>query len=192
MNTKPLPINGPWDTEFTIDAHTVSSEFLGYDQFGHAQYETVRTELGELLFRCKYRNDRQAVNELAAVAAEQARVTGSTLDVVVPVPPSRARSFQPLLAIAERLASVLEINYDGASLKKVKETPELKSMSDVAERTKALGDAFVVEGEKFRDRRVLLLDDLYQSGASMAAAARAVRQSGATFVLAVALTRTRR
>lgn len=192
MRIHPLPITGPWDAGFTLDAHTVSAEFLGYDLEGRAQFETVRTEIGELLYRLKYRGDRGASVVLAATAAEFIRSRGLRVEVVVAVPPSKVRPFQPLLAIARRLAGDLGAGYDFRSLRKIKETPELKSVDEMAAREAALKDAFDVQGDALAGRHVLLLDDLYRSGASMNAAARALRSKGHVASLGVlALTRTR-
>jgi competence protein ComFC len=188
----PVPISGAWSIGYTLDRHTVSAEFLGYDLNERPMFDTVRSPLGELLFRCKYRGDRKAGDEVATIAAEFVRARRITADVVVPVPPTRARSFQPLIHIGSRLASELEIVFDASSLTKVKDTPELKDVADMAARESALVDAFGVQGNALRGRTVLLLDDLYRSGASMNAAARALRDHGGVArVAAIALTRTR-
>lgn len=188
----PSRITGPWDAGFTLDAHTLSAEFLGYDLDGRAQFDTVRSELGELLYRLKYRGDRAASIPLAAVAAEFIRARRLPVDVIVPVPPSKVRSFQPLLAIASALAKELGAGYDARSLRKVKETAELKSVEEMAEREAALRGAFEVHEDALAGQRVLLLDDLYRSGASMSEAARTLRSRGRIASLVVlALTRTR-
>lgn len=192
MKLNPLPITGPWDAGFTLDAHTVSAEFLGYDLDGRPQFDTVRSEIGETLYRLKYKGERSASTGLAAAAADFIRSRRLLVEVIVPVPPSRARPFQPLLAVAIRLARNLEVGYDPRSLVKVKETPELKRVEDMAEREAALRGAFDVQGDTLAGRHVLLLDDLYRSGASMKEAARIVRLRGRPASLAVlALTRTR-
>lgn len=152
----------------------------------------MRSEIGEALYRLKYRGERGASVPLAAVAADFIRAHRIPVDVVVPVPPSKVRPFQPLLAVAYRLAKALRAGYDSRSLQKVKETPELKSIDEMAEREAPLKDAFDVHRDALAGRRVLLLDDLYRSGASMRAAARALRSQGRVASLAVlALTRTR-
>lgn len=89
-------------------------------------------------------------------------------------------------------ARQLRAGYDFQSLKKVKETAELKSLDEMAEREAALRNAFDVHGDALGGRRVLLLDDLYRSGASMSEAARTLRSKGriASLVM-LALTRTR-
>jgi hypothetical protein len=75
--------------------------------------------------------------------AKQVRRAKILVDVVVPVPPSKVRSYQPLLAIAKKLAAELDVAFDGASLRKVKETPELKSMDDVRERKRLMKRVFL-------------------------------------------------
>jgi competence protein ComFC len=192
MDIDPGSIVGPWDVGFTLDVHTTSAEFLGYDLDGRPQFDTVRSELGEKLFQLKYRGDRAASTSLAAVAADFIRERRIGLDVVVPVPPSKVRAFQPLAAIASQLATRLGVAYDPGSLVKVRETPELKSVEEMAEREAALQGAFGVRGQSLRGKRVLLFDDLYRSGASMREAARTLRAQGGVAGLAVlALTRTR-
>lgn len=192
MKINPLPITGPWRAGYTLDAHTLAAEFLGYDSQGRAQFDTTRSEIGEALYQCKYRGDRSASQVLATVAAEFVRKRKLTAEFIVPVPPSKVRSFQPLIAISRQLASNLGIGYDITSVRKVKETPELKSVDEMAEREAALADAFEVDGTVLAGRTVLLFDDLYRSGASLGAVARALTLQGRVAgVVALALTRTR-
>jgi predicted amidophosphoribosyltransferase len=53
-----------------LDAHTTSSEFLGYDENGRARYDTIRSPLGELVFQLKYRGQQAAAAQVAAVMAD--------------------------------------------------------------------------------------------------------------------------
>ncbi|HKT09107.1 MAG TPA: phosphoribosyltransferase family protein [Gemmatimonadaceae bacterium] len=64
-------------------------------------------------------------------------------------------------------------------------------MNELKDRRAALAGAFTASAEARQGKSVLLLDDLYRSGASMEEAARAIRKSGAKAVYALALTRTR-
>ena len=74
-------------------------------------------------------------------------------------------------------------------MRKIKETPELKNV-DYAKRLELLEGAHSVEGDPLRGRSILLLDDLYQSGATLNAVARLLRQTGgASAVFVLALTR---
>ena len=62
----PMRVPGSWREGYVLDYHTKSSEFLGYDEYGHPRFETIRTEVGELLYRLKYRGRKDALAELVA------------------------------------------------------------------------------------------------------------------------------
>ncbi len=59
-------ILGKWKQGFALDLHTLSSIPLGYNEFGHMQFETTRSEVGELLLKLKNRADTAAVPQLTA------------------------------------------------------------------------------------------------------------------------------
>jgi hypothetical protein len=42
---------------------------VGYDEYGHPRFDTVRTEAGELLYRLKYKGQMDALEELVTVSA---------------------------------------------------------------------------------------------------------------------------
>lgn len=192
MKTDPRTIAGPWKAGFTLDAHTVSSEFLGYNEQGYPKYDTVRSEIGERLYKLKYQNDASAISQLARVAADFIAAKRLPIEVVVPLPPSKKRIVQPVAAISEAVAKRLDIAYDSKALRKIKETPELKSMTELEVRKAALAGAFAASPSALQGKVVLLFDDLYRSGASMQEATQAILTSGgAKAVYALALTRTR-
>lgn len=184
-------IEGPWDWGVTLDIHTANSIFLGYDGNGNPQFDTTRTELGELVFRAKYRGDRRAVNVIAKTVAEYLESRRTSVDLVGIVPPSKPRNVQPLEAIAVALGSQLKVRVEPRLLKKTRATPELKSMDDASDREEALHGAFKASRSIQPGYRILLLDDLYRSGASMREAARAVREVVPSRLYALALTRNR-
>jgi len=67
VDTNPTRIPGRWSNGFTLDVHTTSSEFLGHDEYGHPQFESKRSELGELLYRLKFRRDKSVIPDIAEV-----------------------------------------------------------------------------------------------------------------------------
>jgi hypothetical protein len=62
----PRKIDGPWADGRVLDLHSTGSEFLGYDEYGHEQFDTRRTEVGDLLYRLKYRTTRPRSMRLAS------------------------------------------------------------------------------------------------------------------------------
>ncbi len=191
MHLNPRPVRGSWDDGRTLDDHIRSSEFVGYNEYGHAQFESTRTELGELLYRLKYRGDQSAVAPIAQAAVDFVREWSPDIDVIVPTPPSKTRAVQPLFQIADEVGRLLSLPVDKTSVRKTKAIPELKNV-DYAKRLEVLGGAHVIDGDGLRGRRALLLDDLYQSGATLNAIAHLLKEAGgASAVFALALTRAR-
>ncbi len=76
--------------------------------------------------------------------------------------------------------------------KKAAGAAELKNLREFHERQAVLKDALVVNGRLIAEKRVLLLDDLIRSGATLGAVAAALSQAGAAIIFAFALTKTRR
>lgn len=189
----PRRIPGNWRQGYVLDYHTLSSEFLGYDEYGRPQFETKRTEIGELLYRLKYKADRSAFATLVETSAQFLVSRRLAIDYVLPVPPSKPRVFQPVLEIAKGVSNLLGVTYRGDLVHKVKETPELKNVYDFNERSKLLESAYVIEQPSLlTGKTVLLFDDLYRSGATMNAIAGALQTQGQVAnVYAFALTKTR-
>ena len=188
----PRKIDGPWADGRVLDLHSTGSEFLGYDEYGHEQFDTRRTEVGELLYRLKYRNDASALEEIGTIAEKFIRTWRIKFDVIVPAPPTRTRRVQPLHQIAAELARRFNVPVVKAVSKKAAGAAELKNLREFHERQAVLNDALVVNGRAIAGKRVLLLDDLIRSGATLGAVAAALTDAGAAIIFAFALTKTRR
>jgi predicted amidophosphoribosyltransferase len=171
---KPKRLVGPWDAGYALHIHTLSSVFLGYNEYGQPSFDTTRSPIGELLYQLKYRNDQSAIEQLA-VAVEDFWGRWKpfpAIDAIVPVPPSVTRAAQPVPAVATAIGERLHIPLS-TCVTKVKKTPQLKDVFDYDERTKALSGAFVVS-EEAKGKKLLLFDDLYGSGATVSAITQAL------------------
>jgi predicted amidophosphoribosyltransferase len=189
---QPRQLLGKWKQGYALDLHTLSSVPLGHNEFGHMQFDTRRSEVGELLFMLKYRTDESVVEKLVATAQEFVERWNPPIDIIVPVPPSTARVMQPLMLLAEGLSKQLKIPLVEC-VKKTRESPQLKNIYDLDERLKALEGAHVVDSETAKQKRILLFDDLYRSGATMNAITGLLYEQGKVAdVYALAVTCTRR
>ena len=124
-----------------LDLHSTGSEFLGDDEYGHEQFDTRRTEVGELLYRLKYRNDASALAEIGTVAERFIRSWRIKFDVIVPAPPTRTPRVQPLHQIADELARRFNVPVVKAVSKKAAGAAELKDLRDFHEREAVLKGA---------------------------------------------------
>lgn len=189
----PIRLSGSWNEGFALDVHTIDSQYLGDDEYGHPRYETTRSPAGELLYRLKYQSDKSAAPDLCEAAAHFAKSRNWGPNLVIPIPPSRpGRRFQPVPLLADGIAKLLGCPSCEDCVVKVKETPELKSIYDYQQRLEHLRDAYAVATEKTQNHDILLVDDLYRSGATLEAVTNALRSKGnVRKVFALTLTRTR-
>jgi len=164
---------------------------IGYNEFGHPEFDTVRSPLGELVYRLKYRGDKGAIASIVEAVVRFVKTCDIHPEVLVPMPPSKQRTFQPVFEVAAELAKALGINFNGTSLKKSKPTEQMKDVGDFSARVVTLEASFACD-QDLAGQSVLLLDDLFQSGATMNVAARVLKSQGSVkAVYALALTRTR-
>jgi competence protein ComFC len=196
VSINPQKLTGAWNEGFVLDIHTLSSTLIGYDEFGHEMFDTKRSALGELLYKLKYGTDKSVLNDILDTVAEfllkKWKVVQS-LDLIVPMPPSNiSRRSQPVLELARGLSSRTGVPVSEYALAKVKETPQLKNVYGYEERARLLNEVFEARSSLVQGKSVLLLDDLYRSGATLNTASQALRQKGkAKTIYVLALTRTR-
>lgn len=188
---KPTRLPGRWRLGYALDFHTRSSRFTGYDEFGHPQFETKRTPLGELLYQLKYEQDARVVAPIVGTIVTFLR-SKFTADVIVPVPASRRRRLQPLLLIATELSARLDVPVCSVARRR-ENSKELKSLSEYDERLKALESSLYLSNpEALSGKRVLILDDLWRSGATLNAVATIIIEGCLpSDVFALSITRTR-
>jgi competence protein ComFC len=194
VSTTPMKLSGPWTSGFVLECqHTVSSEFLGHDSFGHPQFDTKYSALGELIYRLKNRDDRSTIDSIADTAVQF--INGSwkpEFDLIVPMPPSRKRAaYQPVFEIVNAIGARLGKSVALEAIIKAKDTPQLKDVFDFSKREKLLKDAFVANENLVRGRSVLLVDDLFRSGATANIVTRTLLSVGVAKVHVLAMTKTR-
>jgi competence protein ComFC len=192
MVLHPQGIKGPWQAGIVLDWHTVASQVIGQNEFGYPIFDNTRSEIGELLYQFKYRNDQNALQQIVRAAIEYLgdKVKGK-IDMILPVPPSNPTR-TVTSQIAQGLADGLHVGFSRTALTKSKNTNELKSVTDPEERKKALEEAFKADKQQLEGKSVLLVDDVYRSGATLSAATEVVTGQGkAKVVYVLAITRTR-
>lgn len=193
LKIDPIKVAGPWSDGYVLERrHTLSSEFLGHDSWGNPQFDTKRSDLGELIYRLKNRNEKQTVDSIAETAVAFIREWKPQCDMIVPMPPSRNRdTYQPVMEISTAIGNLLGVLVSASAATKTKETPQLKDVYDYSERIKHLRGAFQVECNEVRGRRILLIDDLYRSGATASVVTNDILGAGAAAVYLLAMTKTR-
>jgi predicted amidophosphoribosyltransferase len=169
----------------------LSSSFIGHDEYGHPMFETIRTEVGNLLFQLKYRQQIDFLDDLVSVSIDFIRRWQPTVEAIVPVPATRIRKVQPVSELAKRIAKNLALPLCDI-VRRGTLPKELKNVFDYHERTELLKDTHRVDTDEVRDKSVLLVDDLFRSGATSSTVAEVLYdKAGVSDVYFFALTRTR-
>lgn len=154
-------------------------------------------EMKNIMYRFKYSGRR----DYAEVFADDAyKICGSWLsfvkpDLIMPVPmfskKKRKRGYNQAedmaFALARKFASTgsrTDVIIDRKSLVRVKDTKALKTM-DPSERRMTLSGAFQYCGSGVKSKKILLVDDIYTTGATIDACADVLLNAGAGEVSAL-------
>jgi competence protein ComFC len=196
ITINPKKLYGSWFEGYALDLHTLSSEFLGYDAYGHADFATKRSELGELLYKLKNKSDKSVINDIVNIVVNFLRIgwkISRNIEGIIPIPPSKTgRLLQPVIELARGISSAIGVELYSDYLIKAKDTPELKNIYDFHERMELLKNIYDINNNRLLDGNILLFDDLYRSGATLNAATNAVYEKGKVGrVYVLALTKTR-
>ena len=185
-------LEGNWTKGLAYDLHTLSSEYLGQDEYGHDRYENKRSEMGELVYQLKYKNDASTVEKIVDLI--QKEVDFSRVDVVVTIPPSnQSRPKQPVILIATEIGKRFGVDVYFDALAKTRGSQELKKITDPNERLESLKKTMhLTDKYDLSAKVVLLLDDLYRSGVTLSVATELlIKTAKAKKVYVLTMTKTR-
>jgi len=168
----------------TVEASPIGSESLAPFRYGGA--------IAEAIVRFKYQRRGDLARPLGALMLRAVpHLRHLEIDLVVPVPlhPSRLaeRGFNQAALLARPLAHALGIPLLARGLDRTRDTPRQATL-DRALRLENVAAAFVAPNpKKVSARRILLVDDVRTTGATLRACAAALRKAGASHVVDTAL-----
>ncbi len=156
--------------------------------------DTLTETAARLLHALKYAGDPQAAPRLAYLMARLARDRSwlRACEVVAPVPPTDpADDTSPPVLLATAISRLVGRPMARALVSSSAERVPQKELASGEEKSRNVAGAFeVVAAEAIHGRRVLLVDDIFDSGATMAEAANTLCRAGAADVRLLAAVRT--
>lgn len=112
-------------------------------------------------------------------------------DFITAVPLSRKRLYErgycQTELLAKPLAEKLGIPYAGNCLYKKRHNPKQSRLNIKSLRFENVRDTYLADSEKVKGKNILLLDDIYTSGATMNSCAGELKDKGANSVVGIAL-----
>jgi predicted amidophosphoribosyltransferase len=180
MEVQLKQITGNWNRGWALHKHTLSSVYIGDNEFGRAQFDTKRSEVGEAVFQLKYRSDWSQAALLAAQIKSSIVPFLGKVGLIIPMCASTPRARQPVTEVAKALGELIDVPVFEDILTRLPPSEgdvPLKNINNKADKVSALKGKL-----SFKDSitnqgcwNALLLDDLFDTGASMEAACAALR-----------------
>jgi ComF family protein len=159
-----------------------------------AHYEGI---MPEIISRFKYRGDSRLAKPLGDLLADYGEPDFSFRDylLVIPVPLHphrlRRRGFNQSLLLARRISRRYSLPLNFTALRRLRATAPQTELSG-AERQKNIRGAFAVFKEQtIAEKSILLIDDVFTTGATVEECAKVLLQAGANRVDVLTLARAR-
>lgn len=141
----------------------------------------------------KYSNLRAISSDLSRLMYHYFQTNNILCDIFVPVPLHprrlRQRGYNQSALLAKGLSKLARLPVEEDSLRRDKDSIPQTRTTTVEERRNNVSDAFSCRDEKLRGTRVLLIDDVCTSGATLEACAVTLKLAGVESVCGLTLTR---
>ena len=154
---------------------------------------TLKYEGGvrDAVHRYKYGGNWHYFRHFSALMAANIAARGMEFDAVTFVPCTsrrkKSRGYNPAELLARGLCRRLEVAPPEKLLRKCRETRQQAGLAAAARRANVLGAYAVRRGANIAGRRILLVDDVLTTGATLAECARMLLMAGAETVLCATL-----
>jgi len=178
-SSHPRPLTGNWHTGFALDFH---SSFKGADW--------NRSGVGDLTYRLKYQSDSSALPALVEHTRKLflAHPEMNQFDIILPVPSSTPREFNPVHEFCKALSRAFGKPLQ-TFIAKTRQTKPQKEMQTLPQKRDNVAGAFVINND-ITGKRILLVDDLFDSGATLEEITKLLLKHKASRVNVLTLTRT--
>jgi len=147
----------------------------------------------EAVHALKYNHLSALARPMGELIAAYLKTEELPVDLVVPVPlfgrRRRVRGYNQSALLARELARLDGLPLAERGLSRRRDTPPQARSVDAEARRRNVAGAFAANGRRVEGRRVLLIDDVMTTGATLDACAQALREGGAASVWALTFAR---
>lgn len=160
----------------------------------HMVDEENRTEIGELEYEAKYNESDDATNKIASIFVDFINNADifKEASIICAVPSSNKEKLNLPQKIANIILPCLDDKVNISEYVDWKnEKPKIKEL-DLDEKLKALENVDLNINFDIKNKNVILIDDLYQSGYTMQYIAMKLKESGAGKIFGISIVKSRR
>jgi ComF family protein len=147
----------------------------------------------QAIHQFKYRNLRAIAEPLADLLGDYLADKAIPVEVLVPIPLHhkrlRERGYNQSELLARELGKLVALPVVADCLIRERHAPPQAVATSVSERQNNVVNAFVCHDQRLKDRKVLLIDDVATSGATLNACAATLKAAGASSVWGLTLAR---
>lgn len=149
--------------------------------------------LREAILQFKYRGVSAMADELAPLVHAHLIAHPLAFDVIVPVPLAndrrKERGYNQAEELAQRLAKLLQAELAPRALRRIRSTRAQARLTTFQERYANVAGAFRADPALVTGRRILVLDDVCTTGATLESCGEALKAGGAATARGLALAR---
>ena len=147
----------------------------------------------EAVYALKYRGVRALAATVGELLAQFVDASTPSADLLVPVPlhPKREkrRGYNQSMLLAQATGDLLGLPTEAGALRRLRQTPSQAGSASQEERLANVAGAFWAEPLVVKGKRVVVVDDVCTTGATLEACAVALREAGATSVAGLTMAR---
>ncbi len=146
----------------------------------------------EAVHALKYQSVRAFAPTLGGLLADYVSRNPMPVDVLVPVPlhprRERSRGYNQSALMAQAMGEAFDVPVEADALRRLRQTPpQARSVGGGDERRSNVSGAFEAEATLVQGRRIVVIDDVCTTGATLEACAIALRSAGASSVWGLTL-----
>lgn len=169
------------------DCHKTPPPFRRARAWAYYQYGEIPLQpLSEAIQQFKYHRNLSVGKLLAHLASTHFPFAEEPYDVVIPVPLHlerlRWRGFNQSLLLSRSIGRIHRMRVDPFLLERSRPTAPQTQLRESERRENVKGAFTVTDPERIQERQVLLVDDVYTSGATVAECTEALMRAGAQAV----------
>ena len=150
---RPLTLKGNFDLGYALGKYS----------------DKKRTKIGKLVYNFKYRKNKKAGEILVDVSSQFIKENYPDFELMVPVPPAaESQHYFSYRCFSKNLAERLQKPLENKLVQRIRFTPEQKNFRNLKDKRRNVRDGFkLTEPLKVKNRSILLIDDIYDSGATV-------------------------